>query len=785
MIPTYPECTTCPLKPAGSFIPSDVGSPFMIVGEQPGDTEVKEGKVFVGPSGILLNSCLDSLGLKRDQFFITNAVRCYTHEKVKPPKAAKECCRKILLREIKDRSPIGMLLLGSEATQAVLGSKIMETRGFVEQYDQSGTKIPYLATVHPAALFRNRGHADLFASDLKRFKEQIVDTSGKPIIKVDVKYVVVDKQNVEQATQLLCSVEELAFDIETDDLSLGSRLRCVSFSIGEMSFVYPIEENRSEDAAFFLAHVSRVLSSNAKKIAQNGVFDITRLNKRGIEVKNMYFDTMLAHHATKTYLPNDLDTLISLYTTLPRYSKALDKYVKEVGDYSTVPDEELYEYSALDVYSTYIIYKHLLEKVKEDNVDVMFFDILIPMIQIIADMQLRGVLVDTEYLKEPLAKLGEYVEELKSKMCEVAGEEFNPNSTKQLAHVLFNVLKLPVISRSEKTNAPSTDKGTLKKLAGMHPIIGMISSIRSVNRLLSTTFGETFFNAIGPDSRVRTSFKLGFVKTCRLSSEQPNMMNIPKGTFIKRAFTVPTGWKFNQYDLSQAEIAVAAHLSGDETLIAALEAGTDIHLEIAAITHEKPKEAITPLERMHTKEVVFGILYGRGAKSISDALGITEDAASSLINAFFAKFPKLRVWIDATVNFARRNKFLQNHFGYKIHFPAFGDLDDHDERTARDFPPQSTVACCVLRAMIDISRQFKERRMRAGIVLQLHDAIMVEAPEEEEELVNEIVIAALRQPIPILNLSLSVDLISDKYWNDGYELSLEDMVKYMDTNSGE
>lgn len=757
-------CDNCPLKgkPGFAFVGGygDPSKGLWVIGEQPGHNEAIEGKPFVGASGNVLNKLFRSMGLNRDDFYITNAIKCYAEGVTDDEQeTAQAQCVSNLAAEFNEYKPKYILTLGSIAQQAIDGRKVTDVRGFVRSF--GGAKI--INTFHPAAAFRIPEYFDSIAYDFYKFSRLVKGEVRPKTVPIKV---VSSYEDVVEAVEKLTKSEKIAFDIECDHFELGSQLLCVQFYSREAgcAYVFPWTQDN-------IPAIKQILECPAKKIGQNLMFDVSHLRYNGLSVKNIWFDTMAAHHLVRSYLPHDLNTLTSIYTDYEKYDDNVYSYIiNKSTRFSVIPSGELYQYGGMDTIVTYDIHEALLDEMTKLGMTNLFFEITMPVAEVLIDLRFRGVKIDLDMMKTVAKELDVKIATANADLTKLVGYEINMNSSKQMGKLLYETIGLPVLKRSKKTGAPSCDKETVEKLLSnpeyKHPALSILRTFKQASKTRSTFLSDTLIETIerDPDHRIHTTYKINGTVTGRLSSEEPNLQNIPRGPMVRNCFMAENGFYFVETDFSQAELRVAAYLAKEDKMIQMFENGRDIHAETAAEIFKIPISKVDKETRVQAKFVVFGWLYGRGYSSIMEQYKKTEAEAKALLYGFENVYPKLVAWKHSIVAFAQKHRYLQNVFGRRRSFPIFGPFLPDWEREALNFNPQSIVTDVCVRSMHLINKYFKENNFKSRLIMNLHDAIMFEIAEEEMDTALYVIKRIMELPIPELGVGIPVDFKIGRRW---------------------
>ncbi len=434
--------------------------------------------------------------------------------------------------------------------------------------------------------------------------------------------------------------------------------------------------------------------------------------------------------------------------------------------------DKCYQIAAWNAYTAYHGFPVLKDQLDESGMWDLFLTIEMPLIYALYDMEQVGVQVDKDRLKEFSAKLAGMEEELKQEIYQQAGEEFNINSPIQLGSILFERLGLPASKKTKK--GYSTSAEVLEKLAPEYPIVNKILQYRQITKLKST-YADGLVGYIGPDGRIHGTFNQTITATGRISSTEPNLQNIPirteLGQEIRRAFTAREGCVFLDADYSQIELRLLAHMSGDRNLIEAYNSEADIHRITASRVFHIPYEEVTKEQRRNAKAVNFGIVYGISSFGLSQDLSISRKQASDYIRQYFETYPGIKRYLDDTVRKAKLNGYVTSLFGRRRPIPELASANfmqrSFGERAAMNSPLQGTAADIMKIAMIRVDQALKKKELKARIVLQIHDELLVETPEDEIDAVKEILAREMKNAAH-LDVALEVDVEQGRDWFESH-----------------
>jgi DNA polymerase-1 len=511
------------------------------------------------------------------------------------------------------------------------------------------------------------------------------------------------------------------------------------------------------------------------KIGQNIKYDALVLKTHGVALEGIIFDTMVASYILRPDAPQSLEALAVEhlgYKTIT-YDELIGsgKDKREIQDISL---NDLATYAAEDADITMRIFEAQQKRLKELELENLCATIEFPLISVLAEMECRGIRLDTEHLALMSKELERQIDSLVRNIHQLAGESFNINSTQQVADILFKKIKLRTV-RKTKTGF-STDAGVLESLRGEHPIIENLLDYRLLTKLKSTYVDALPQLINGRTGRLHTTFNQTVAATGRLASSDPNLQNIPirseVGREIRRAF-IPgsNGMLLMSADYSQIELRVMAHVCQDPGLSEAFRGGEDIHASTASKVFGVPPSQVTPDMRRKAKEVNFGIMYGLGPYGLATRLEISQTEAKEIISNYFLRFPKVREYIDATIASAKRNGYVTTLFGRRRYLPDINsrnkNVRSNAERQAINMPMQGTAADMIKKAMIAIHREIKSDGLRSRMLLQVHDELVFEVPEAEVNRLRELVISQMKNALP-LSVPIEVEVGVGKNWLEAH-----------------
>jgi len=513
------------------------------------------------------------------------------------------------------------------------------------------------------------------------------------------------------------------------------------------------------------------------KIGQNIKYDWMVLSRHGVDLQGVRFDTMVASYLLNpSKRSHSLDQIAMdfLGHKTITYAEVVGKGSKKAG-FEAVPVEQAIPYAAEDADITLMAYEALRPQLEELGLMDLFDAIEMPLVPVLLRMEMAGIAVDQDRLRELSKSFASQLETLETSIHALAGEPFNIKSSQQLGRILFEKLALPVQKKTKKKTGYSTDVGVLTTLAEHHELPALVLRHRGLAKLKST-YVDTLMELVHPTThRIHTSYNQSVTATGRLSSSDPNLQNIPirteEGREIRKAFIPRPGWQLLAADYSQVELRILAHYAQDETLIDAFASDQDIHTRTACEVFETSEEMIDNELRRHAKVINFGIIYGMGPYSLAQDLGISQAMAKTYIDNYFNHYPGVKAFIDQTIETARRTKQTSTLMG-RIRLLPDIDSRNHNvrqfaERTAVNTPIQGTAADLIKLAMIAVDRQLREASHEAVMLLSVHDEIVLEVPPPEIETISAMVQTTM-EGIWELAVPLKVNLAVGDNWNEAH-----------------
>ena len=565
--------------------------------------------------------------------------------------------------------------------------------------------------------------------------------------------------------------EILSFDTETTSTNaIDAELVGLSFAVEEFKAVY-VAVPAEREAAQRMVDIFRPLyeDEHIMKVGQNIKYDYEVLRRYGIEVRGPMFDTMLAHYIVQPELHHNMDYMAE--TLLGYQTIHIDQLIGPRGkgqrSMRDLQPQEVYEYAAEDADVTLRLKNVLEQKLKEVDGERLFYDIEMPLVPVLAEMELTGVCLDTAALAETGRNFNRRLAEYEQKIYAEAGETFNISSPKQVGDILFGKMKIVDKPKKTKTGQYVTSEEVLTQLRSRAPIVDDILSYRGLKKLLGT-YVEALPRLINPRTgHIHTCFNQAITATGRLSSSDPNLQNIPirddDGKEIRKSFVPEPGCLFFSADYSQIELRIMAHLSQDEHMLDAFRSGTDIHAATAAKIWHVPVEEVTPEQRKKAKQANFGIIYGISTYGLAQRMNISNSEARQLIDDYFATFPRVKAYMDEAIATCREKGYAETIYHRRRYLPDIASRNTtvrgFAERNAINAPIQGSEADIIKVAMIHIFKRFATEGLRSRMILQVHDELNFSVYPEEREQVERIVIEEMENAC-----RLSIPLTADAGW---------------------
>lgn len=588
-------------------------------------------------------------------------------------------------------------------------------------------------------------------------------------------HLVVNQEDAKKLCDFLFTNKILSLDTETTSTNtIDAELVGLSFSVKEQeAFYVAIPENREEALAMVEIFKPLYEDPHIIKVGQNIKYDLEVLHNYGVDLKGELWDTMIAHYLIQPELYHNMDYMAEVYLGYKtiHIEELIGPKGKNQKNMRDLSPTDIYEYACEDADITLQLKNVLEPKLKEAGVEELFYQIEMPLVPVLASMEMSGVCLDTDSLQETSKVFTDRMNELEERIYTLAGERFNIASPKQVGDILFGKMKIVEKPKKTKTGQYVTNEETLQALKGKSEIIADILEHRGLKKLLGT-YVDALPKLINPKTgHIHTSFNQTITATGRLSSSDPNLQNIPirgeDGKEIRKAFIPEPGCMFFSADYSQIELRVMAHLSGDEHMMAVFREGKDLHAATAATIYKKDIKEVTRDERTKSKRANFGIIYGITVFGLSERLEISRKESELLINGFFQTFPQVHDYMEEAKAKAREKGYAETIFHRRRYLPDINSRNatvrNFAERNAINAPIQGSAADIIKVAMIRIFKRFEEEHLRSKMILQVHDELNFNVVPEEKEIVERIVMEEMQGAFP-----LRVPLVADAGWGSNW-----------------
>ena len=567
----------------------------------------------------------------------------------------------------------------------------------------------------------------------------------------------------------------LSLDTETTSTNaIDAELVGLSFAVKEHeAFYVPIPENREEAQKRVDIFRPVYESEEILKVGQNLKYDLEVLRNYGIELKGKMWDTMIAHYLIQPELRHNMDYMAEIY--LHYQTIHIDELIGPKGknqrSMRELDPKDVYEYAAEDADITLQLKNKLEPELKKYGAEKLFYEIEMPLMPVLAEMEMNGVCLDTDSLAETSKQLTSRMNEIEQRIYELAGQPFNIASPKQVGEILFDKLKIVEKAKKTKTGQYVTSEEVLQQLKNKHEIVADILEHRGLKKLIGT-YIDALPKLINPHTgHIHTSFNQTITATGRLSSSDPNLQNIPirgeDGKEIRKAFIPEPGCLFFSADYSQIELRVMAHLSNDDNMIEVFREGKDLHAATAANIYKKPIEEVTRDERTKSKRANFGIIYGITVFGLAERLDIDRAEAKQLIDGYFDTFPQVHDYMEKSKEIARQQGYVTTLFGRRRYLPDINSANSvvrgFAERNAINAPIQGTAADIIKVAMIRIFQRFKKEGIKSKMILQVHDELNFSVYPEEKEQVERIVLEEMQGAF-----DMKVPLVADSGFGNNW-----------------
>ncbi|MCL1868037.1 MAG: DNA polymerase I [Paludibacter sp.] len=594
------------------------------------------------------------------------------------------------------------------------------------------------------------------------------------------KYILADtKEKRAELISYLFLQKAVCFDTETTgtDVFLAQMVGLSFCWKNSEAFYVNLPENQNYTREILQEFKAFFQNENIEKIGQNIKFDLLMLQQYGIELKGKLFDTMIAHYLISPELRHGMDYLAEIYLKYKtiHYEDLFANIAKTQQDIRKVDIEFLKDYACEDADVTFQL-KHILERqIAENKQDKLFYEIEMPLMRVLAVMESNGVRIDSAALAESSKVLTAEMNELEAEIQQIADEKFNVSSPKQVGEILFEKLKIDPKAKKTKTGQYTTSEDYLEKLQYRHPIVAKILEYRGIKKLLSTYINALPLLVNQRTGKIHTSYNQTVTSTGRLSSSNPNLQNIPvrdaQGKEIRKAFIPDDNEIFVSADYSQIELRIMAHLSGDENMLEAFRSGQDIHAATAAKIFHIPVNEVDSDMRRKAKTANFGIIYGISAFGLADRLNISRSEAKELIDGYFLTFPMVKMYMEKSIENARKNGFVETILGRRSRLPDINSANSvvrgYAERFAINAPIQGSAADIIKIAMINIQQNIERQGLNSKMIMQVHDELNFTVPKSEFETLKKLVVEQMQNAVR-LQVPLIVDCGAGENWLEAH-----------------
>ena len=616
----------------------------------------------------------------------------------------------------------------------------------------------------------------LFDENPTNGQDEQKNANFESIKTVEHKYKLIDnEEDAKRIYDYLFTKQILSLDTETTSThAVDAELVGLSFAVEEKEAFYVAIPSDREEALKFV-NIFKPLYENPKimKVGQNIKYDYEVLMNYGVEIQGKMFDTMIAHYLIQPELYHNMDYLAEVYLHYQtvHIEDLIGPKGKNQKSMRDLAPSEVYEYAAEDADITLRLKNVLEPKLKELNLEELFWNVEMPLVPVLAHMEMNGVCIDTNTLKETSVNLTNRLTEIERHIYELAGESFNIASPRQVGEILFGKMKIVDKPKKTKTGQYVTNEEVLQQLRSKRPIIDEILNYRGLKKLLST-YVDSLPKLINPRTgRIHASFNQAITSTGRLSSSDPNLQNIPvrddDGKEIRRCFIPEPGCLFFSADYSQIELRIMAHLREDPNMTEAFREGNDIHAATAAKKWHEDISQVTDAQRKKAKTANFGLIYGITTFGLAQRMNIENKEAKQSIEDYFHTFPGIKAYMEKSKEIVRKKGYAETLFHRRRYLP---DINSHNgtvrgfaERNAINAPIQGSEADIIKVAMVRIFKRFKAEDIKSKMIIQVHDELNFSVYPEEKEKVEQIVVEEMQNAY-----QLNVPLVADADWGNNW-----------------
>jgi DNA polymerase-1 len=639
-----------------------------------------------------------------------------------------------------------------------------------------------VVTAHPTSNSGESAQLDLFGMQSMLVEQDPTPTADYKTIATEKPsyHLITNPEERKELLELLLKQNQVCFDTETTDIdALHADLVGMSFSYkAREAFYVAIPADFNDAKSIVEEFLPFFNSTSIEKIAHNIKYDLKVLNRYGVVVAAPTFDTMVAHYLINPESKQGMDFLAEFYLKYQPISieTLIGKKGKGQGNMRDLKPEEVSDYACEDADITFQLKQLFEPEIQKDHLKELFYEMEMPLVEVLKDMEQEGIAIDVAGLQEYSKQMEITLAELEKSIKAEAGMDFNVDSPKQLGDVLFEVLKISSKAKKTKTGQYATSEDVLQKHEKDHPIIPMILEYRQLRKLKSTYVDPLPTMTDRIDGRIHTNYMQTVTATGRLSSNNPNLQNIPirtdKGKEIRKAF-IPRNEEFTLMaaDYSQIELRIIAALSGDKNMIEAFKSGHDIHKATAAKVFNVSLEEVTRDQRSAAKAVNFGIIYGQSAFGLSQNLNISRTEAKSIIDAYFEQYSTIKTYMDGAVTQARDKGYVETIMQRRRYLPDINSANavvrGFAERNAVNAPIQGSAADIVKMAMVEVYRAMKKQPLKSKMILQVHDELVFDVHKSEMDLMKKLVEEAMEHAVKLV-VPMEVELQFGENWLDAH-----------------
>jgi len=675
-----------------------------------------------------------------------------------------------------------LLTLFSELEFRGLAQRVFDQDVHTSSTRPAGTSAPATSIApEPKKQAKKNAPVDLFnqpeINELTEVQEEPVQEFKSFEAEKKDYQLVASAEGIKSLVAKLEKVSSFCFDTETTGLdSLSAKIIGLSVSFEENTAYYVhVPQGKEESTLKHFKHLFE--NKKIEKIAQNIKYDMNILRGVNIQVLGPLFDTMLAHYLLEPDMKHNMDLLSETYLNYSPISieTLIGKKGKNQLNMREVPADQITNYACEDADVTWQLKQIFQQLLKDTGTTELFEKIEMPLVPVLSAMEQEGIKLDAKSMEDYSIVLAKEINDLEKKIIDLAGEEFNVSSPKQLGEILFDKLKISDKAKKTKTGQYQTNEETLQKLADKHKIVAPILDYRQLKKLKST-YVDVLPTLIRPATgKIHTTFNQAVAATGRLSSNNPNLQNIPiktaKGREVRKAFVASEGREILAADYSQVELRIMAEISKDKGMQEAFVNGQDIHSATAAKVFDVPLEEVDKTMRGKAKMVNFGIIYGISAFGLSQRLGIPRKEAAEIIKQYFMQYPGVQSYMNDVVEDARKNGYVETIMGRKRYLKDINSRNaivrGYAERNAINAPIQGSAADIIKKAMIDIQKELKENNYKSTMILQVHDELLFDVVPEEKQQVQELVKTKMENAVKT-NVPLEVDMNFAHTWLDAH-----------------